>query len=303
MLNISKTQSKNECYISGILNELEIFEGKTNDGREYIRGTAKIRVDQEIDGKLQENIITNRMFSMRKKSDGVTDNKIYDRILDYREKFISLAAAEDVSQASKVTLSGSTCNIEENMWYDKKTSQVRSDFQISCNFMNVKRDTDEDKATFELSGVILKTRPELNKDGDETGRLIVSFGVIGYNGRIDVIELIAKDGAKAHIEDNWQDGDTVNITGIINVCQKTVTWEEPQGFGEPIKRTRTESRRELIITGGSAEGLEESLSYDNDDVKAALAERKKRMEEVKSRSANTAKSSNTTSASNNNFGF
>jgi hypothetical protein len=45
MLNIKQVQSKNECYISGILNELEIVEGKTYDGRDYVRGIAKVRVD------------------------------------------------------------------------------------------------------------------------------------------------------------------------------------------------------------------------------------------------------------------
>jgi hypothetical protein len=45
MLNIKERESKNECYISGILNELDIVEGTTSDGRDYVRGTAKIRVD------------------------------------------------------------------------------------------------------------------------------------------------------------------------------------------------------------------------------------------------------------------
>ena len=51
MLDIKKIQSKNECTIVGILNELDIVEGKASDGRDYIRGTATIRVDQEVKGK------------------------------------------------------------------------------------------------------------------------------------------------------------------------------------------------------------------------------------------------------------
>lgn len=296
MLNIKQVQSKNECYISGILNELEIVEGKTADQREYVRGTAKIRVDQEINGKVQENIIPVQMFSMKLKSDG-NPNQVYSRILSYKDTLISAAVAENIQQASKVTLSGKSCNIDENMWLDQKTGQVKTGFSVSCNFLNAKRDTDKEKATFELSGVILGTKPELDKDSEETGRLIVTFGVVGYNGRVDVIDLIANDTARAHIEANWEKGDTVSVMGIIDVTQKTVTWTEEQGFGEPIERTRTESRRELIITAGSAGGLEESLSYDADDIKAALAERKNRMEKIKE------KASNKPASKNENFGF
>lgn len=197
-------------------------------------------------------------------------------------------------------MSGKSCNIVENMWYDQKTGQVRSGFQIACNFLNQKRDSDKEKASFELSGIILGTKPELDKNEEETGRLIINFGLVGYDGRIDVIDLIANDTARAHIESNWEKGDTVNVVGVINVTQKTVTWTEEQGFGEPIERTRTESRRELIITGGSAGGLEESLSYDADDVKASLAERKNRMEKTKEKAVAT-KSSAAPKADN--FGF
>lgn len=300
MLNIKQVQSKNECYISGILNELDIVEGTTSDGRDYVRGTAKIRVDQEIGGVACENIIPVGMFSMKLKKDG-NPNQVYTRILGYKDSLISAAAAEDISQASRVTLSGKSCNIEENVWYDQRTSQVRTGFQLSCNFLNQKRDNDKEKASFELSGVVLDTRPEIDAQEEETGRLIVNFGVVGYNGKIDVISLIANDNAKAHIEANWAKGDTVNVVGVINVTQKTVTWTEEQGFGEPIERTRTESKRELIITGGSAGGLEESLSYDADDVKAALADRKARIESVKDKGS---KAKTTTSTSkNNDFGF
>lgn len=67
MLDIKKIQSKNECTIVGILNELDIVEGKTSDGRDYIRGTATIRVDQEVKGKQVENLIPVSMFAMRLK--------------------------------------------------------------------------------------------------------------------------------------------------------------------------------------------------------------------------------------------
>ena len=58
------------------------------------------------------------------------------------------------------------------------------------------------------------------------------------------------------------------------------TWTEEQGFGEPIKRQRTESRRELIITGGSPSGLDEEYSYDMDAIKIALDDRQGRINKL-----------------------
>lgn len=262
--------SDNEIYVSGVLNELEITEGSTTDGRKYVRGTASIRVDQEVNGEMTENIVPVKLFSMAKKSDG-SENQLYSRILGYKDKFLSVAAADDESKASRVTVSAG--RIEENAWFDQRSNQVRSTFQISSSFLNEARSGDPEKATFELSGVVGKMRPELNRDGEETGRTIVDFIVITWGGKANKIELIAQGSAAEFISTNWQPQDTVKVTGRVNMTHKVETWKEEQGFGEPIERTRTVSKKELLITGGSPSGLEEALSYDADSIKQALAQR------------------------------
>lgn len=300
MLNIEKTQSENNVYISGILNELDIVTGSTNDGREWIRGTASIKCDQDINGKATECIVQNKMFSMRLKQDG-TPNKVYDRILGYKDKFTSAAAAEELSQASKVTINGA--QLEENVWIDKNSGQERSSFQVSSNFLNDKRDGDKDGATFQLSGVVLNDpveAEEKDKNDEPTGRIRIKFGVIGYAGKINVLDLYAQGGAKAHIQENWSKGDTVKVTGKINATHTVETIVEPQGFGDPIEKTRTISKKELIITGGSQGALEEDLSYDADSIKKAMATRRANNEKLKN-SSTTANASPRSKASD--FGF
>jgi hypothetical protein len=296
MLDIKKVPSTNKVTIMGVLSELNIEEKQTSDGREYVQGVATIKVDQEIGGKTVENEIPVRMFSMRLKKDK-TKNAIYDSIVKMKEDFISLAAAETLSQASKVLITSG--QIQENIWLDKQTNQPRTGFQISSNFMRKAGADDEENARFELSGVVGDIKEELNKDGEETGRLIVKFIVIGYLGKADVIQLIAENpSAVNHIRTKWEKGDTVTLTGAINMSYTVKTWTEEQGFGEPIKRTRTESKRELIITGGSPCGLEEELSYDMDAVKLALDERQGRIDAL-----SVKKPTNTTSDKSFNVGF
>lgn len=50
MLNIKEKQSKNEVYVSGILKELNITPGTTQDGRDYVRSSALVGVEQQING-------------------------------------------------------------------------------------------------------------------------------------------------------------------------------------------------------------------------------------------------------------
>lgn len=276
MLDIKKIQSTNKVTIMGTLNELNIEEKVSNDGKEYVQGTASIKVDQEIGGKPVENIIPVRMFSMRLKKDG-GKNAVYDGIVKMKEDFISAAAAETPAQASKVIITGG--QLQENMWLDKTTNQLRTAFQISSNFMRKAKEEDKEEATFELSGVVGDIKYEMDKDGNETGRLIIKFIVVGYLGKTDVIQLIAENPtAINHIRNNWEKGDTVTLTGVVNMTYTVKTWLEEQGFGEPIKRQRTESKRELIITGGSPTGLDEELSYDMDAIKLALDERQARID-------------------------
>lgn len=277
MLDIKKVESINKVTIMGTLNEINIEEKVSAEGKEYVQGTASIKVDQEIDGKHVENIIPIRMFSMRLKKDG-GKNVVYDGIVKMKENFISLAAAETPSQASKVVINGG--QLQENMWLDKTTNQLRTAFQISSNFMKKAGPEDEETAFFELTGVVGDIRDEMDKDGNETGRLILKFIVVGYLGKTDVIQLIAdRPSAINFIRNNWEKGDTVSLNGIVNMSYTVKTWTEEQGFGEPIKRSRTESKRELIITGGST-SFDEELSYDMDAIKLALDERQTRIDKL-----------------------
>lgn len=288
MLNIKETQSTNVVEISGILSQLEVEQKKTADGRNYASAKATIKVDQEIGGKMVENEIPVKLFSMELKSDGKV-SKIYTGILEMRDKFTSLAALPDdeKDKASKVVIISG--QLKENIWVDPNSGQVRTGFEIDSNFMNAPRQGAEfePSARFELSGVIMDTQRETDANQEETGRLKVKVAVVGWTGkdgvtRVDVIDLIAaSDSAVNFIESNWEKGDTVNINGAISFNQSTKVWYEEQGFGEPIKRTKTQTRKELIILGGSPSGLEEEYSYDANDIKAGLAARAARVEEQK----------------------
>lgn len=285
MLNIKETQSTNKIDIVGILKELELEEKTTTDGQEIVVGKATIKVDQEISGQLAECEIPVEMYATKLTKEG-KESKLYPIVLGYK-KLTSLAACpEDQPQmASKVTVTGAT--LFENVWFDTKSNQARSSYKIRSNFLNPYNGSMEDfkpTAKFELSGVILETAPELNKEGTETGRLKVTMAVVNYGGKVDIIPLIAESPSAVNfISANWNQGDTVKVAGRVKISHRVDRWEEAQGFGDPIIREKTVSCREFIITSGSEAGMDEDHSYDADDIKAGLQERKTRIEQSKTK--------------------
>lgn len=272
MLDVMKNESINEFKIVGILNEIEIKEGtskKTND--QWISCEASVRVDQDINGRTEENIVPVKLFASRHKKDG-GNNANFDRIKEYGEKLIALGSVEpgQEDKASKVTI---TASIKENSFAGRDGRIVNS-WQLSSNFINSQRRDDEEGATFLVTGVVMKKIPETDRSGEETGRLLVKLCLIGWGGTANVIDFYAEGSAADHIDRNWEQGDTVKAAGVIAMTSRTVKVEEEVGFGEPIVHTRTESRRELIITSGSGAGLSEDKSYDADDIKVSLEKRK-----------------------------
>lgn len=282
MLNIKETQSKNIVNIVGILKELEIEEKTSKAGKDFVAGRAVIKVDQEINGKLRECEIPVDIYANKLTSTGAV-SKLYPMVVKYKEDFTSLAACpEDQPElASKVVINGASLN--ENAWIDTRTGQPISSIRVRSNFLNKVKGDYEPGATFEITGVILN-KIEETKDDQPTGRLKVKVAVVQYQGTVDVLDLIAEsESAVNFIQNNYEEGDTVNLTGRINMSHTVRTWYEEQGFGEPIKRQQTESCRELIILGGSPSGLEDTYSYDANDIKAGLAARTARIQELKNK--------------------
>ena len=62
----------------------------------------------------------------------------------------------------------------------------------------------------------------------------------------------------------------------------------PVDFGEPEVRTRTINISEFIITGGAQEPLDGERAYGKDDIDAALADRKQKLEASKNKTKGNA---------------
>ena len=274
--------SENQVKIEGILSEVGLETATFNrkgQATECIRGTIKIRVEQDINGTMTTMEVPVSAFASRYTNAGA-ENPAYNSLKDVMENYKSIAACGNIDDADRVRITNGS--LQENVFYAKHGDLVNTS-RISASFINkIAKNECKPEATFTATIVVGNKSDELDRDGTPTNRLNVNGVIIQYGERADLIKfIVAKPDAKNHIEQYWNDGDTVRVQGKVNFSSKTEYIEEEVGFGEPIKTAKTTSVHELLIESGSAGCLEGDAAYDIKDIQSALAARKVRIEETK----------------------
>ena len=274
--------SENQVKIEGILSEVGLETATFNrkgQTTECIRGTVKIRVEQDINGTMTTMEVPISAFASHYTNAGA-ENPAYNSLKDVMENYKSIAACGNIDDADRVRITNGS--LQENVFYAKNGDLVNTS-RISASFINkIAKNECKPEATFTATIVVGNKSDELDRDGTPTNRLNVNGVIIQYGERADLIKfIVAKPDAKNHIEQYWNDGDTVRVQGKVNFSSKTEYIEEEVGFGEPIKTAKTTSVHELLIESGSAGCLEGDAAYDIKDIQSALAARKVRIEETK----------------------
>lgn len=288
---------ENNLRVIGVLSEVDLQDTtftKNGQTREAIRGTIKVRVDQKINGEDVSMEVPLSAFAARYTNAG-TENPAYLNLKEVMTNMTSIAACGDIEQADCVRITRGS--LQENVFYAKNGELVNMT-RLNANFINkIPRAEMVPEATFTTTIVVGAKTEEIGTDGMPTGRLNINGVVIQYADRADLVKfVVANENAKNHIEQYWNDGDTVKVQGKINFSSKTEWVEEEVGFGEPIRTPHTTSVHELIIESGSAGCLEGEAAYDIKEVQTALAARKVRIEDTKKPAA-------TAAAPKPNFGF
>ena len=245
--------SENQVKIEGILSEVGLETATFNrkgQTTECIRGTIKIRVEQDINGTMTTMEVPVSAFASRYTNAGA-ENPAYNSLKDVMENYKSIAACGNIDDADRVRITSGS--LQENVFYAKNGDLVNTS-RISASFINkIAKNECKPEATFTATIVVGNKSDELDRDGTPTNRLNVNGVIIQYGERADLIKfIVAKPDAKNHIEQYWNDGDTVRVQGKVNFSSKTEYIEEEVGFGEPIKTAKTTSVHELLIESGSA---------------------------------------------------
>lgn len=269
-------ESLNQVDITGIVSEINIRDIDKGD-KKYIAGDVIVRVEEK--GEVSDIPVS--FISADIKKDG-TPNKLYQN-LQQLKTFNSIASA-GVEGATRVQIRGAKIN--ENLFMPQNGTDVVSTARISSNFFTKVNATNfKPESRFRVTMKVIRiSNEEKMKDGEpvETGRLIIQGALVGYGDKVDVVKFVVEnEQAINFIKVNYKEGDTVQVGGRLRYTEEEYTQTTEVGFGEADTRTFTRRTREFLIERGSAEPLDEENAYSDDDIKAALAERKQRMEKVK----------------------
>ena len=275
-------QAENKVKIEGILAEVDLNPGTfKKDGKdmESIGGSISIKVNQKISGEEKELIVPVHMFASKLTNKG-TPNPAYESIKKVADTFTSIAAAGGEEGADRVRITGAS--IRMNEYYNANGTLV-SFPRINASFVTKINASDcKSEATFATEMVVAAKNEELDREGNPTGRYRIDAVIPQYGGRVDVVPFFAQsEGVISAVSTYWEVGDTVKANGRLDFSATTETTIEEVDFGEPIEKTRTINKSDLIITGGSQEPLDGDFAYDNAEIQSALADRKARLENQK----------------------
>ena len=289
--NVKQTnlrQADAKVTVAGIVSDKKL-EMKTENGVRTIEGTITIKTSDT-------NFVQMRVRCADKKKDG-TENKAFAGVMTVMNEYKSIAD-DGTDEADRVRTSGQINLFRSN----NNGNEIVS---YTSNFFNrIKPNQDyEPKADFEVEMYIKTLVPEINKDGEETGRYKIVGWIPTFNG-IEPLELFVPEELADVVSNTYEPKQTARFYGEIvqNVTYETI--ERPMAFGVK-KETKANFINELVVTGGSpaydAETEEEvvkggnQIPYNPDTIQAAIEERDRRIKEEQNKprtnTANNAKPS------------
>ena len=284
-------QAENRCKVEGILAEIDIKPGSFNKNgqmMESIGGSIIVKVTQKISGEEKELAIPVHMFASKLTNKG-TPNPAYESIKKVMDEYVSIAASENGEEgADRVRITSGSVRMNE---YYSQDGRLISFPRVNASFVSRINKADcKPEATYTAEFVVANKAEEIVND-EPTGRYRIDAIIPQYGGKVDVIPMYAQsEGVIDAVSTYWNVGDTVKANGRLDFSATTETIIEEVDFGEPIEKTRTINRSDLIITGGSQEPLEGDFAFDNAEIQSALADRKLRLEKQKDKDMSRAAS-------------
>ena len=278
-------QAENRVKIEGILAEIDIKPGSFNKNgqiMESIGGSITVKVTQKISGEEKELAIPVHMFASKLTNKG-TPNPAYESIKKIADEYVSIAASDNGEDgADRIRITSGSVRMNE---YYSADGRLVSFPRVNASFVQrISKAECKPEATFTAEFVVANKSEEIDRSGEVTGRYRIDAIIPQYGGRVDVVPMFAQSpGVIDAVSTYWEIGDTVKANGRLDFSATTETTLEEVDFGEPIEKTRTINRSDLIITGGSQTALEGDAAFDNAEIQNALADRKLRLEKQKDR--------------------
>lgn len=259
-------EANNSVHICGILKNTDLEIRQDKNGNNFISGKVIVLVegDDDIPNEVTIRCQANQYTATKQES------KSYNNLVKFRANCVTMASLmaveglpekEAKKRASYVRINGRLMRSE----YPDKNGKLASYEGISCNFITIFDDNNmwqyAPEATFDVEIFFKALRPEMNRDGEETGRLLIDGIIPIYGGKVIPYSFVAEEDAADYMSSNYEAGRTGHVWGdLISTVQRQEIIH--QGFGKPRKEVKTTFKHENLITSG------DEKQYDEDDEKS-----------------------------------
>ena len=224
-------QALNKVDITGVVKEHKLSASKNEKGNKYINGSLVVKA-----GEFTE--ITVKVYVEEVNSKGKV-KKAYEtleKILKGEEKTMAEVSEEEAVKVRLWGNEGFTPQFKEEMFKPENVAEVVTKICVELGFGNITIDnkiTPEDyKATFDVEVFVESVEEEIDKSGEETGRVVVKGWCPVFGGSVIPLEFKAgiiqdDEGDYDFAEDirsNIDPETTVNFWGDIEfkaIVEKT----------------------------------------------------------------------------------
>lgn len=283
---------KNEAEVIGRVKSVDLELGETKDGKENIKGSVTILVEESVNGEVRSHDIRARVYSNRFKQDG-NENGLYKGFKTVLDEYKSIEETGNKKEADLVRVDGS---LELNE-YIGQDGNVRRHNNVSAKFFN--RLTEEQvkkakgpKAKVVVEGIVTGIKDINDDDGLPTDDKKLEFFNVDFykqlrdNARpIIPIEAIVPSDIAEKFEELYDEGDTGKFTLKINNyavdAEPEELQEEIDGFGdtEDLAEVKRNFVNNFEVVGGTtpyADGRE----YDEEQIEEAKQWRQKAISDL-----------------------
>lgn len=275
-------KSNNWAFVEGKLAEVDLEEAEYQ-GQPCIRGNYTVRVEQEVEGKVEVSDIQIHAFAKELTNAGKA-NKAYADLHKILHEYKSIASSS-LEEADTIRSSGGQATMNE---YFTQDGRFVSFERIMNNFADRVNSKPESRAYVNIEGYIAEMGYRLDRDMVETDVFEVKVVNIDYAGRASVIPLITsrKNIAEA-IQNTFDIGTTIEVSAFIrNVVEVEEVFQEVE-IGDPIATTRTRRSSGFVIS--SAKATADDLAYSDEEISDALKKRTEDLQAKKEKAASTPK--------------
>lgn len=242
------------------------------------------------------------MFSTKYTKAGKV-NPSYESIEKVMKEFVSIAASGSMEHADRVRITNANIRMNE---FIGQNNQIVSQPRVHASFVSRAIGDFKPEASFTVEFMVSNIARATDKEGVELdpAKLNVEVIVPQFTAQgaeapnVDLVPLVAVDTNVINaVESYWEAGSCYKASGRLNFSSRTEEVVEQLGFGEASSRTRTINVSEFIITGGSQAPLDGEFAFNMDEIKAGMAARKTRLDNIKSgKTANSKKTPAPTSS-------